>query len=439
MKGANKTISCNGIVMSNSKINAVILAAGKGTRMKSETPKVLHKIFDKTLLGYVLESVNKTNLVDKSYVIVGHQAEIVDKYVAETFDNASTVLQSPQLGTGHAVSMVCSQLEDFDGDVIILCGDTPLITSETIEKFIDYHRAKNSDLTVMSAIFENPTNYGRIVRSGDNLSSIVEEKDASPAQKKIKEVNAGIYCLNWQKIKPAFSQLKSNNAQGEYYLTDIISWGVKSGLNVNAYTLENNQEIFGINSKLHLAEATKILNRKIIDKHLENGVTIVDPDSTWISIDTEIGADTIIYPNVYINGKNKIGEKCSIGPFAHLRGDVELENGVKIGNFVEVKKSKISANTNACHLTYIGDSEIGSGVNIGAGTITANYNHFTKAKNKTVIKDGASIGSNSVLVAPVEVGEGANVGAGTVVTKNVLDKALAVARAPMRIVENWIK
>lgn len=428
-----------GVRIMGKNINAVILAAGKGTRMKSETSKVLHKIFDKTLLGYVLDSVNKTGLIDKSFVIVGHQAEEVEKFVMRNYDNASTVLQSPQLGTGHAVSMVCPQLENFDGEVIILCGDTPLICEKTLKNFIEFHKSKNSDLTVMSAIFDDPTNYGRIVRDGDKLSSIIEEKDASPAQKKIKEVNAGIYCLNWKKVKPAFSQLTSNNAQGEYYLTDIISWGGKSGLNVNAFVLENNEEIFGINSKAHLAEATKLLNQKTINKHMENGVTIVDPSTVWISDETQIGADTIIYPSVYITGKNIIGSKCSIGPFAHIRGEVELGDCVKIGNFVEVKKSKIASNTNACHLTYIGDAEIGSNVNVGAGTITANYNHSTKAKNKTKIKDNASIGSNSVLVAPVEIGKSSTVAAGTVITKDVEDKALAVARAPMRIIENYIK
>lgn len=431
--------SKKGVRIMEKNINAIILAAGKGTRMKSETPKVLHKIFDKTLLGYVLDAVNKTNLIDKSFVIVGHQAEDVERFVKENYDNASTVLQMPQLGTGDAVSKVCPYLDNFDGEILILCGDTPLITEKTIKDFIEFHNSKNSDLTVMSAIFDNPSNYGRIVRNGDKLASIVEEKDATIEQKAIKEVNAGIYCLNWQKVKPAFSQLTSNNAQGEYYLTDIISWGGKCGLNINAYVLENNEEIFGINSRAHLAQATKILNKKNIEKHLENGVTIVDPDTTWISSDTEIGADTIIYPSTYITGKNKIGEKCFIGPFAHIRGDVELGDSVKIGNFVEVKKSKIASNTNACHLTYIGDSEIGANVNVGAGTITANYNHLKKVKNKTVIKDGASIGSNSVLVAPVEIGKKANVGAGTVVTNDVTDKALAVARAPMKIVENYVK
>jgi len=421
-------------------IKSVILAAGKGTRMKSQTPKVLHQIFDKTLVGYVIDAVNKTGLVDESFVIVGHQAERVEKYIKSTYSNARTVLQSPQLGTGHAVSMVCPHLENFDGEVIILCGDTPLITSETLKKFIEYHRTTHSDITVMSAIFENPTNYGRIVRNSDNsLNSIVEEKDANQEQKKIKEVNAGIYCLNWAKIKPAFSQLKTNNAQGEYYLTDIIQWGNENGLNVNANPLENNEEIFGINSKVHLAEASKILNKRILQKHMENGVTIVDPETTWISIETEIGADTIIYPSCYITGKNHIGSDCKIGPFAHLRGDVIIENGVKVGNFVEVKKSTIRKNTNACHLSYIGDSEIGERVNIGAGTITANYNPLTKEKSKTILENDVKIGSNSVLVAPVTIKEGANVAALSVVTKNIPEWSLAITRSPLKVIEGWVK
>lgn len=425
--------------MKKDKIKTIILAAGKGTRMKSDLSKVLHKIFDKTLLGYVIDAVNKTEIIDESYIIVGHQAESVEKFVKENYKNASCTLQTPQLGTGHAVSMVCNKLESFDGEVIILCGDTPLITPETLKEFVEFHRNQKSDLTVMSAIFEDPTNYGRIIRNGDKLNSIIEEKDATPEQKKIKEINAGIYCLNWQKIKPAFSELKSDNAQGEYYLTDIISWGNKRGLNVNAHILKDNEEIFGINSKVHLAEASKMLNKRIVNKHMENGVTIVDPETVWISDETEIGADTVIYPNVFINGKNTIGKKCSIGPFAHIRGGVEITDNVRIGNFVEVKKSKINNDTNIGHLSYIGDSELGSGVNIGAGTITANYNHFTKTKSKTIIKSGASIGSNSVLVAPVEIGEQSNIGAGTVVTKDVVSKALAIARAPLKIIENWIK
>ena len=421
-------------------IKSIILAAGKGTRMKSDMPKVLHTIFDKTLVGYVIDAVNNTGLADENFVIVGHQAERVEEYINKNYDNAKCVLQSPQLGTGHAVSMALPYLKDFDGEVIILCGDTPLITSETIKEFVEYHRENKSDLTVMSAIFENPTNYGRIIRNQDgSLNSIVEEKDATPEQKAVKEINAGIYCINWAKIKPAFNELTSNNAQGEYYLTDIIKWGNKKNLSVNAYTLKNNEEIFGINSKTHLAEATKMLNNKIVQKHLDNGVQIIDPATTWISPETEIGADTVIYPSCYINGKNKIGKHCKIGPFAHLRGDVVLEDYVKIGNFVEVKKTTIKSHTNACHLTYLGDSEIGSNVNIGAGTITANYNPLTKVKSKTIIKDNVKIGSNSVLVAPVTIEEGANVGAVGVITKNIPAWALAITRAPLKILESWVK
>lgn len=421
-------------------IKSIILAAGKGTRMKSETPKVLHTIFDKTLVGYVIDAVNNTGLADENFVIVGHQAERVEEYINNTYSNAKCVLQSPQLGTGHAVSMVLPYLDSFAGEVIILCGDTPLITEDTLKDFVETHRSKNSDLTVMSAIFENPTNYGRIIRNSDgSLNSIVEEKDASAEQKAVKEVNAGVYVLNWAKIKPAFSQLSSNNAQGEYYLTDIIKWANSQSFKVDAYILKNNEEIFGINSKTHLAEATKIMNRRTIQKHLDNGVTVIDPDSTWISPETKIEADTVIYPSCYLTGKNKIGKNCKIGPFAHLRGDVILEDNVKIGNFVEVKKTTIKSNTNACHLSYLGDSEIGSNVNIGAGTITANYNPLTKVKSKTIIANDVKIGSNSVLVAPVEISEGANVAALSVITKNIPAWALALTRAPLKVLEGWVK
>lgn len=422
----------------NKDIKAVILAAGKGTRMKSNTPKVLHQIIGKPLLGYVLDNVK--NITNEAFVIVGHHAEEVTEFVEKNYSAAKTVLQSPQLGTGHAVSMVCPSLDNFDGQVIILCGDTPLITEKTLTEFIEYHNSNNSDLTVMSTIFENPTNYGRIIRENNNsLKCIVEEKDATPEQKAVKEVNAGIYCLNWSKIKPAFSQLTSNNAQGEYYLTDIIAWGKKNSLNVNAYILENSDEIYGINSRLNLAEATRIMNERKLHNLMVEGVTIVDPSSTWISEDTEIGCDTIIYPSTYIEGKNKIGKNCKIGPCAHLRGDVEIDDNCKIGNFVEVKKAKIGHNTNAGHLSYIGDSEFGSHINIGAGTITANYDPISKKKSKTVLKDNVKIGSNTVLVAPVEIGEGTNVGAGSVITKNIGEWALAITRAPLRIIEGWVK
>lgn len=420
------------------EIKSVILAAGKGTRMKSETPKVLHKIFDKTLLGYVLDSVK---FASEAFVIVGHKAEEVTELVNKNYSFAKTVLQTPQLGTGHAVSMVCPELETFDGLVVILCGDTPLVREKTLKNFVDEHIKSGADLTVMSTIFENPTNYGRIIRSANGaLEKIVEEKDADAAQKAVKEVNAGIYCLNWSKIKPAFSQLTSSNAQGEYYLTDIIEWANRQGLSVQASVLEDCDEIYGINSRENLAEATRLLNQRKLHELMVAGVTIVDPSSTWISQDTEIGADTVVFPGTYIEGSNnKIGRNCKIGPFAHLRGDVEIADNVKIGNFVEVKKSKIGTHTNACHLSYIGDSELGANINIGAGTITANYNPLTKIKSKTVLKDNVKIGSNSVLVAPVTIEEGANVGAGSVITKNVPARALALTRGVLKVIEGWVK
>ncbi len=419
-------------------IKAIVLAAGKGTRMKSETPKVLHEIYGKTLLGYVLDSVKK--ITSENFVIVGHQAEQVEEFIKKNYSNTKTILQCPQLGTGHAVSMAAPMLESYDGLVLILCGDTPLITSETLEKFIEFHKAENSDLTLMSTIFDDPANYGRIIRDTDNsVKCIVEEKDASSEQKLIKEVNAGIYCLDWKKFKTAFSQLTSNNAQGEYYLTDIIEWGKKNSLNVNAFILEDNTEIYGINSRLNLAQAFKYMTQRVLTNLMINGVTITDPDSTWISPDTEIGRDTIIFPSTYIEGRNKIGKNCKIGPCAHLRGDVEIADNVKIGNFVEVKKAKINSNTNVGHLSYIGDSELGEHVNIGAGTITANYDPISKTKSKTCLKNNVKIGSNSVLVAPVTVEEGANLGAGTIATKNVPAWSLAITRSPLKIFTNWVK
>ncbi len=420
------------------EIKSVILAAGKGTRMKSETPKVLHKIFDKTLLGYVLDSVK---FASEAFVIVGHKAEEVTEYVNKNYSFAKTVLQTPQLGTGHAVSMVCPELATFDGLVVILCGDTPLVREETMKKFVDEHIASGADLTVMSTVFENPTNYGRIIRSANGaLEKIVEEKDADASQKAVKEVNAGIYCLNWAKIKPAFSQLTSSNAQGEYYLTDIIEWANRQGLSVQASILDDSDEIYGINSRENLTTATRLMNQRKLHELMVSGVTIVDPASTWISQDTEIGTDTIVFPGTYIEGSNnKIGKRCKIGPFAHLRGNVEIADDAKIGNFVEVKKAKIGNHTQACHLSYIGDSEFGSNINIGAGTITANFNPLTRVKSKTVLKDNVKIGSNTVLVAPVTVEEGANVGAGSVITKNVPARALALTRGVLKVIENWVK
>jgi len=422
----------------NRPIKSIILAAGKGTRMKSETPKVLHKIFNKELLGYVIDAVNNTGMAEENFIIVGHCAEQVENYVSQNYKNSKCKLQSPQLGTGHAAYQAYDDLKGFGGDVLILCGDTPLITETTLNEFIETHRKNQTALTVMSAIFDDPTNYGRIVRDENgNLKAIVEEKDASDAQKKIKEVNTGVYLLDWAKVHEAFLNLDSNNAQNEYYLTDIVKWTINQGLKAQSYILENNEESYGINSKKHLAQATKILKDKIIEKLLEDGVTIIDPETTYISPETEIEADTIIYPCTYIEGKNKIGKNCKIGPFARIRGNVELGENVKIGNFVEIKKSKIKDNTNVSHLSYIGDSSLGEHVNIGAGTITANYNHITKTKFETIVEDNASTGSNSVLVAPVKIGKNASVGAGSVINKDLDANSLGITRAPLKILQGW--
>ena len=420
------------------KIKSIILAAGKGTRMKSEKSKVLHTIFNKELLGYVIDAVNGTGMAEENYVIVGHQAEAVEEYVTKNYSNAKCRLQSPQLGTGHAAFQAYEDLKGFDGEVLILCGDTPLITADTLKKFVEAHRTANAALTVMSAIFEDPTNYGRIVRDENgNLKAIVEEKDALDAQKKIKEINTGVYLLDWAKVSPSFLEMDSDNAQNEYYLTDIVKWTIKNNLKAQSYVLENNEESFGINSKKQLAQATKILKDRVLDKLLAQGVSIVDPDTTYISPETEIDTDTIIYPCTYIEGKNKIGKNCKIGPFSRLRGGAEIGDFVKIGNFVEIKKSKIKDHTNVSHLSYIGDSSLGSNVNIGAGTITANYNHITKEKFQTVIDDNASTGSNSVIVAPAYIGENASIGAGSVISKDVEPNALALTRAPLKILKDW--
>ncbi len=426
--------------MHDKKVKSIILAAGKGTRMKSALPKVLHSIFDKPLLGYVIDALDNSGYISENFVIVGHESQKVEDFVKSNYSNAKCILQSPQLGTGDAVAKALPYLTDFDGYVVVVCGDTPLIQADTIKSFVDFHDINDADLTVMSAVFDNPKNYGRIVRDKNNkFIAIVEEKDATPNQKAIKEVNAGIYCINWKTVSEAFNNLKNNNAQGEYYLTDIVKWAVENNLKVQSYILDNNEEIFGINSKSQLAQAVKILNKKSLDRLMDLGVQITDTDSTYISPETTIEADTVILPNVYITGKNQIGKNCKIGPFSHIRGGAVIGNNVRIGNFVEIKKSVIKDNTNVSHLSYIGDAELGSHVNIGAGTITANYNPISKVKSSTIIKDGANTGSNSVLVAPVTVNEMASVGAGSVITKDVEAYSLAVTRPPLKQITNWVK
>ncbi len=423
----------------NKNLKTVILAAGKGTRMKSQTPKVLHEIFNKPLVGRVLDAANKTGSIE-NIVVVGHGAQLVEEYVHSAYSNAACVLQKEQLGTGHALKVASSKLKDFKGNILVLCGDTPLITGETLQECIEFHNSNNADITVMSAFFNEPKGYGRIIRNEKNeVIGIVEEKDADEKTKQIKEVNAGIYCFNWETVGCGIDEIKNNNAQNEYYLTDLIKWATNRSKKVLPYVLQSSDEIFGINSKKHLSIATKIMKERKLNELMENGVTIVDFDTTYISPETEIEADTVILPNVVLEGKNKIGKNCKIGPFSHLRGNCTIEDFVKIGNFVELKNASVSAHTNICHLSYVGDADVGEGVNIGAGTITANYDSRTKVKSKTIIKDNASIGSNVVIVAPVEIGKKALIGAGSVITKDVEENSLALTRSPQKEIKNYIK
>lgn len=427
------------LMKTNENVKAVILAAGKGTRMKSEKPKVLHEIFNKPLVSWVLSVCENAGSFE-NIVIVGHRGEMVSEFISKNHPKSVCVEQKEQLGTGHAVSMAKSALDAFSGCVLVLCGDTPLVTAESLKKFINFHYENNADVTVMSAILENPSGYGRVVRdSKDNVSEIVEQKDCTEVQKTINEINAGMYCINWQKIKNFFNELKNNNSQNEYYMTDIIKWGNEKGLKVSGYILENADETLGINSRAQLAEAFNTMNLRHLNKLMDEGVTIVSPENTQISPETEIGEDTIVFPNTFINGKNKIGKNCKIGPFAHLRGDCVIEDFVKIGNFVELKKSYVKSHTNISHLSYVGDAKVGANVNIGAGTITANYNSITKEKKQTIINDGASIGSNTVLVAPVELGENAFIAAGSVITKDVGANALGLTRSPQREIKDYVK
>ncbi|GBF23402.1 bifunctional protein GlmU [Candidatus Gastranaerophilus sp. (ex Termes propinquus)] len=420
---------------SSYEIRAVILAAGKGTRMLSELPKVLHEIFGKPLLGWVLDAIDRL----KNVVVIGHGADMAEEYLKK-FPNSSTVLQDKQLGTGHALMCAREKLKGFKGKVFVLCGDTPLITSTSLKKLLSNHDTHGASLSVMTAIFDDPTGYGRIVRAPDgSVKEIVEEKDATAEIRQIKEVNAGIYYFNWEEIEPALDDLKDNNAQGEYYLTDIVSWAHSKGLKTQGYTIEDNWEIFGINSREHLAVATDIMRENKLKELMRFGVTIVQPSTVSISPDTKIGRDAVVYPNTFINGKNNIGRGCNLGPFAHIRGGCEIGENVKIGNFVELKNAEVKANTNISHLSYVGDATVGEGVNVGAGVITANYNSVTKTKSKTIIEDGASVGSNTVLVAPVVLGKKAFVAAGSVVTKNVEENSLAISRGSQKNIANWVK
>lgn len=437
-------------------MKVLILAAGLGKRMKSKYPKVVHKILGKPMINWVVDLAKNFGEVG---VVVGHKAEVVKGYLS---DDVKTYLQEPQLGTGHAV-MCAKEFISENEDLLVLYGDVPLLSKETIEMLRNEHEEKNNQVTVLTFITENPAGYGRIVRT-DGKIKIVEDKDASEEEKKINEVNSGIYIFSGKFLLDNLENLKNNNAQGEYYLTDLVGMADR----VSTVLLEDILEVSGVNDRVQLAELESIARERILKKLMLSGVTIVDSVSTFIGPDVEIGIDTIVHPFSIIEGKTKIGEDCEIGPYTHItdstignnvkviRSEVEksiieddvsvgpfsrlregtvLKEKVKIGNFVETKKSIIGKNSKAQHLTYLGDATVGENVNVGAGTITCNYDGYNKYK--TYIGDGAFIGSNSSLVAPVKIGKGAITGAGSVITEDVPDDALALGRARQVIKEGW--
>lgn len=448
-----------------SELVAVILAAGKGTRMKSKLPKVLHKIGGKPMLQHVLDAADAAGAARK-VVVVGHEAELVEAMVGE---QAQMALQAEQLGTGHAVMQTEAVLKDFCGTVMIICGDTPLLEAAELKKFYEGHVASQAAATVLTAFMDDPAGYGRIIRDADgNVLGIVEEKDAVLEQKAIKEINTGIYCVEAPLLFEVLAILTCDNAQGEYYLTDVLAKLNAMGKKVGGVATADSDMIMGINSRRQLAEVENIMRQRILNKLMDDGVTIMDPASTFIEKGVEIGQDTVIYPYTWLEGTTKIGEDCQIGPnvrltnvrigntaelqfvyghdcevqdnvvigpYVHLRPDTVIGDNVKIGNFVEVKNSHVGTGSKLPHLSYIGDSDIGSSVNIGCGCITVNYDG--KKKHRTIIEDNAFVGCNSNMVAPVTIGAGAYIGAGSTITKDVPGDDLGIARAKQKNIEGW--
>ena len=415
-------------------IVAVVLAAGKGTRLKSNKSKLVHKIYGKELVKRVVETAEKSDIKD-IIAVVGYKKEEVQKVLGDTVKYA---YQEEMLGTGHAVLQAEEYLEGRKGKVVVLNGDVPIIRPETIKKLIEKSIKNKEYATVLTAIYNNPTGYGRIIRDdGGNVKEIVEEKDLSEEQKSNKEINAGIYCFDIDELLKALKELKPNNAQGELYLTDVVKIMNDKGLKTGAVIVKDNTEILGVNDRMQLELLTKVLKMRINQYHMQNGVTIEDMDNTYIYDDVEIGMDTVIHPNTTIKSDVVIGENCEIGPNSYIREGCRLANTVKIGSFVEIKKAVIGEGTKVPHLSYMGDCEIGGKTNIGCGTITCNYDGFNKSK--TIIGEHSFIGSNTNLVAPVTLGENSFVAAGSTITDDVPSDALAIARQRQRNIDGWNK
>lgn len=403
------------------KIAVIILAAGKSTRMKSELPKVLHKLCGRPMLGYVLDLV--TALKPAQVVtVLGYQQELVRKFIPK---GIKIVIQKKLIGTAEAVKTGLAGLRGFKGTVLILYGDNPLLKKETLKQLLNYHLKNNADATLLTAQMKEPFGYGRIIRDRYfSICGIVEEKDADEIQKEIKEINTGIMAFKKEKLSASLGLIRPNNRKKEYYLTDIIEIFAKKNYLVDGLKIKDPQEALGINTRAELAQANRFMQKTINDQLMLQGVTLVDPLSTFIDFGTKIGKDTVIYPFTVIERDVKIGKRCFLGPFAHLRDGVELKDDVTAGNFIEMARSRIGAKSFVKHFSYLGDSSIGSSVNIGAGTVTANFDG--KNKNHTVIKNNVKIGSDTIIVAPVKIGKFAVTGAGSVVTRDIPDNAVVV-------------
>lgn len=451
-------------------IAAIILAAGKGTRMKSNLVKVMHDLGGAPLITYPVNAARQAG-ASRMVIVVGHQAETVQAHYAGQEDMAFA-LQAEQNGTGHAVACAAPLLRDFQGKVLILCGDVPLITEQTLNGMVRQHARQGAAVTVLTTEVENPHGYGRILKNeAGHVTGIVEEKDATGEQRAIREINSGIYCVESGFLFDAVAGLSRDNAQGEYYLTDIIRMAAERGLVCVSHPAADAREVMGINDRVQLAEAEAVLRRRINENHMREGVTLRDPNTAYLDQGTVIGRDTLIHPQVHVSGNSVLGEGCviepsvvirncrigngvtvkagsvlegavvhdavSIGPMAHLRPGTELLDEVRIGNFVETKKIVMGKGSKASHLTYLGDASIGSGVNIGCGTITCNYDGV--AKHRTVIGDNVFVGSDVQLVAPVTVGSNSLIAAGSTVTRDVPADSLAIARSQQVNKEGWVK
>ncbi len=401
---------------------AILLAAGVSSRMNTKLPKVLHEVTGRPMLAYVLDACRSVG-VDKIYVIVGFGADQVQDRFADASDIV-WVHQTQQLGTAHAVMCCREHLEHFVGQTLVLCGDGPLIRAKTLQTLIEKHEAEQSAATLATAVLDDPTGYGRIVRDAyGNIQGIVEHSDCTPEQRVIKEVNPSYYLFNNQALFKALSQVKPNNVKNEYYLTDALSVLIATGNKVVAVTAVRPEEAMGVNSRAQLSVASKIMQHRVQQELMENGVTIVDPENTWIDARAQIGQDTVIEPFVYVHGAVKIGRDCRIGPFAFLREGTVIGDDVVLGVFTEVKNTSLADGVRARHHSYLGDATIGRRVNVGAGSITANYDgHHV---HRTSVGDDCNVGSGAVLIAPLTLPAGANVGAGTVVSQENVDKVCA--------------